>query len=196
MNLRKVLSVILIMVLAVALSACSKETAPAVKNDITETQNNTNKPQKEKTIPVLIDKEANQLETEAANRFMRITSGYFGPRLTKTDNPEFYYFPEELDSMEKLTVYLEQVLTTETVKKIIEPEYFKVINNKLAFKPQDYISEREWSKATSKVIYEKEDKKVYEYIVPSPGGEKETITIEFRYERNGWRINTPPYEFL
>lgn len=201
MTIKKILYMILIFSLSFILVACLSDSEKTDTVDINNPSNTNDvangKQEVAVKIPVLTDDEAERLEIEAANRFMSITSGGFGPgKVTKANDELFFYFPQELDSMEKLTVYLEEVLTTEMAKKIIDPEYYKIINNKLAFKLRDYISAREWDKATYKITYDKDDKKIYEYTVPSPSGKTENITIEFKYERNGWRINTPPYEFL
>ncbi len=201
-TIKKIVFLILVVLLAFSLVAClsnNEKANPSNNNNVENTNTEAKKPQESTVnIPVLTDVEAEQLEIETANRFMKITSGGFGPGrgVTKANDELFFYFPEELNSVEKLQVYLEEVLTTEMAKEVIDPEYYKIINGKLAFKLRDYESFREWDRATYKVTYEKEDKKTYEYTVPSPGGKIETITIEFKYERDGWRVATHPEKLL
>ena len=103
---------------------------------------------------------------------------------------EYRYLCSELDTRKKLTSYLNEVFTLNAINKGITKYGFIEYKGKMAQPNADGGSLLEWEKAQGKLIYQREDVRLYEYLVPH--GEpveyaKQQVT--FYNFKGKWQIN-------
>lgn len=153
-------------------------------------------------IPALTKKEAMTLRNQAIIRFADITmSGgcsYGEIMEAATPDYDYYYFCEKLNTLEKLTSYLEEVFTGELTEELLKSRDVKVINNRLAFSVGDWGSMNDWANAKVNLKSRpSKDRVIYEFIVPDvDGNNPESIEIEYVYVPDkGWRVVTAPRHY-
>ncbi|WP_218033994.1 IseA DL-endopeptidase inhibitor family protein, partial [Paenibacillus koleovorans] len=113
---------------------------------------------------------------------------------TPVNNEGYYYFCSDLDSIDKLELYLNKVFIEQVTKQILESLNVKKINNKLAYQQADGGSMNDWAKATVKLINKEKNTCSYEFLVPTADGAKsQIILVNYIYIENaGWRVGTTP----
>ncbi|AZS14045.1 DL-endopeptidase inhibitor IseA family protein [Paenibacillus lutimineralis] len=152
-------------------------------------------------IPTLNEEAALKLRTEAIAKFYSVFHDGGGSAELNDEriaNDEYYYyFCDDLDSLEKIKAALLPFFSTDIVSELVDSYPISEINGKLSYQPYDVGSMLKWDEAKGTLKKDQADVKVYEFIVPDIDGVTEPIEVEFvNIENSGWRINTDPVNIL
>jgi iseA protein len=103
---------------------------------------------------------------------------------------DYRYFCSEFNTKAKLVKYENEIFTLNAIEKGIKKYHFIIYKGKLAQPNADGGSLLEWDKAKAKLVYKKNDVRLYQFTVPY--GEKveyDKRNVTFVKVRGHWQIN-------
>ncbi|MCP3776601.1 IseA DL-endopeptidase inhibitor family protein [Paenibacillus sp. MZ04-78.2] len=200
--MRKRKSFLIVLLIATGgLTSCNKHaSSEPLRQEISSSGNN------EKTeiqIEKLNEKDALALRNKAANHYFNVLDGGTDRTAQQKSTPltedYFYNFCDDLDTIDKLTAYLEEVFTKEITADFIKTSDFKMINNKLSYPSLGWGSLSDWEKAAVKLKADEGNVKTFEFTVPSveESMNDETVSLEYKYvPQKGWRVASRPSKLM
>ncbi|NEU29242.1 tetratricopeptide repeat protein [bacterium LRH843] len=138
----------------------------------------------------------NAMILKGQKRFYYVMSGGSGEVETFTnEGNEYRYLSEDIDSNEKVLTYLEQSFSRDAAATFLEQTSFIIENGRLAQPNADGGSILNWENAVAIILSESEGEKTYQYTVPL-GNTFDTVTIEVSFikGKDGWKLNTNPFD--
>ncbi|MBS4175487.1 IseA DL-endopeptidase inhibitor family protein [Bacillus sp. FJAT-49736] len=102
---------------------------------------------------------------------------------------EYRYFSKEFDSKPKLVKYMNEAYTLNAIEKGFKKYHFITYKGKLAQPNADFGSLLEWDKAKVKLLYQRKDVRLYEFIVPYGKNQNSKQRVTFVKVGNKWQIN-------
>jgi len=107
------------------------------------------------------------------------------------NNIPYRYYSKDIDSIEKMINYLNEVYTEEISKKIVKPKKEKIRDGRLYHEDGDMGTLMGWGNSDIKLIKSTDTIKTYEFKVPTVDDYFEDRIVELVYvDGKGWRVNT------
>ncbi|MBU7314289.1 IseA DL-endopeptidase inhibitor family protein [Paenibacillus oleatilyticus] len=199
--MKKLFLLLVLFIAVLGLTSCSDYASSGIPK---EEINGKNQNDSEKTtIAQFGEKEALALRNKAMNHYFNVLDGGSDckdqQKSTPVSEDYFYNFCDDLDTIDKLTVYLEEVFTKEITSDFIRSSDYKIINNKLSYQSLGWGSLNDWEKATVKLVADNGNAKSFEFTVPSAEESMgdTIINIKFIYVlQKGWRIASQPRNIM
>ncbi|MFT9849721.1 DL-endopeptidase inhibitor IseA family protein [Aneurinibacillus sp. REN35] len=153
------------------------------------------------TVPAIkpLDvKSAALLAAQATIQYWYVASGGSGNEKLKTftvNGLEYRYMSSDLDTKKEFINYLRKTYTAEAIATYMKQAKIIEHNGRLAQPNADGGSLLQWDKAQATLI--RYANGIAEYELKVPYGEEGAIEfdicrIQLKYEKDGWKVNTPP----